>query len=62
MSHLFADSLTIQGAPLFYPFYKRSFRLLGPLSLRTDSGVEEETAVTPGCNTFFIFGGISNIR
>ncbi|MDB5162488.1 MAG: putative hydrolase [Candidatus Saccharibacteria bacterium] len=40
VTHLFADGLTVQGVPLLYPFYKGSFRLLGPLSLRTGSGVE----------------------
>ena len=40
LTHLFADSLTVQGVPFFYPFSKRKIRLLGPLSFKTGSGVE----------------------
>lgn len=41
MTHLFADSLTVQGVPLFYPFAKKfRFKPLGPLSFRTGSEVE----------------------
>ena len=40
LTHLFADGLTVQGVPFFYPFTKRKLKLLGPLSFKTGSGVE----------------------
>lgn len=40
LTHLFADSLTVQGVPFFYPFWKRKIKLLGPLSFKTGSRVE----------------------
>ena len=45
LTHLFADGLTVQGVPLFYPIFKRRIKLLGPFSFRTGSGVEP-TVVT----------------
>lgn len=44
-THLFADSLTIQGVPLLAPLSKKRFRLLGPFSFRTGSAVEPSVVI-----------------
>lgn len=46
MTHLLADGLTAEGVPLFYPFWKRRIRLLGPLSFTTGTATEHVVVVT----------------
>jgi inner membrane protein len=45
LSHLIADGLTDQGVPLFYPLWKRHFRLLGPFSFTTGTAAERVAVV-----------------
>lgn len=45
LSHLIADGLTDQGVPLFYPVWKRHFRLLGPFSFTTGTSAERVAVV-----------------
>lgn len=45
LTHILADGMTDRGVPLFAPFTKRRFRLLGPFSLTTNTPMESK-AVT----------------
>ncbi len=40
LTHLLADGMTDQGVPLFYPLWRKHFRLLGPFSFTTGTPTE----------------------
>lgn len=55
LSHILADSLTLSGTPLLWPFKKQNVHLLpGPLRLRTGGPVEPLLFIAVAAGLFFL--------